>query len=85
MARLTVTLADDLHQALKETAARRGRTIGELIEASLRFYGIKRQEDVEALIEEARARSGLSADEAMELALGEVAAARRERRGRPDA
>lgn len=79
MARLTVTLDDDVHQGLKEAAARRRRTIGELIEESLRFYGIKRQEDVEQLVAAARERSGLASDEAMDLAVRETAAARRRR------
>ncbi len=35
MARLTITLSDERHRALKEAAAQRGRSIGELIEASL--------------------------------------------------
>lgn len=79
MARLTVTLDDDVHQALKEAAARRRRTIGELIEESLRFYGIKRQEDVDELVAAARERSALGVEEAMDLAVRETAAARRRR------
>ena len=41
MARLTITLDDNLHQALKEAAARQGRTIGTIIEESLELRGIK--------------------------------------------
>jgi hypothetical protein len=77
MARLTVTLDGAVHQALKEAAARQRRTVGELIEESLRFYGIKRQEDVEQLVVAARERSGLAGDEAMELAVRETATVRR--------
>ena len=40
MARLTITLDDHLHQALKEAAARQGRTIGTIIEESLQLRGI---------------------------------------------
>jgi hypothetical protein len=79
MARLTVTHDDGVDQALKEDAVRRRRTIGELIEESLRFYGIKRQEDVEQLVAAARERSGLASDEAMDLAVRETASARRRR------
>ena len=35
MARLTITLDDALHQALKEAAARQGRSIGKIIEEGL--------------------------------------------------
>ena len=43
MSRLTVTLDDDLHRALKETAARQGRSIASIIEESLRLRGIQSQ------------------------------------------
>ena len=51
MARLTITLPDDLHQALKQASARRRRTIGDLVCESLTAYGIKPEEEVRALIE----------------------------------
>jgi predicted transcriptional regulator len=79
MARLTVTLDDAVHQAVKEAAARRRRTDGELIDKSLRCYGIKRQEDFEQLVVAARERSGLAGDEAMELAVRETTTARHRR------
>jgi hypothetical protein len=79
MARLTVTLDDAVHYSLKEAAARRRRTDGELIDESLRFYGITRQEDVEHLVVAARERSGLADDEAMELAVRETATVRHRR------
>ena len=41
MARLTITLPDSVHQALKEAAARRKTTIGSLISESIEHYGIK--------------------------------------------
>ena len=37
MSRITITLSDKLHQALKETAARQRRSIGSIIEESLRY------------------------------------------------
>jgi predicted transcriptional regulator len=40
MSRLTITLDDDLHRALKETAVRQGRSIASIIEESLRLRGI---------------------------------------------
>ena len=77
MARLTITLPDDRHQALKEAAARRGKTIGQLIDESLEFYGIKSREDARDLVNRARARSGLSEDEALALAVDQTDRARR--------
>jgi len=40
VSRLTITLDDELHRALKETAARQGRSINAIIEESLRFRGL---------------------------------------------
>lgn len=76
MTRLTITLDDDLHRALKETAARQGRSIASIIEESLRLRGIKDQASARALVEQARRRSGLDQDVAMELAVEETRAAR---------
>ena len=79
MARLTITLSDDRHRALKEAAARRGRSIGELIEASLDFYGIKSSESAADLVAHARANAGLDDDAAEALALAETRSERRRR------
>ena len=59
MARMTITLNDDRHRALKEAAARQGRPIGQIIDESLELYGIKSRDSVEALVERARRASGL--------------------------
>jgi len=72
MARLTITIPDERHRALKEAAARTGKTIGELIVNSIDFYGIKTRRDAAALIAAARARSGLDADEALRVAVEET-------------
>ncbi len=77
MARLTVTLPDELHRALKEAAARRGRTIGDLVAESLEFYGIKSTESALQLVSRARAASGLEESAALELAVKETRAQRR--------
>ncbi len=77
MARLTVTLSDRRHQALKETAARRGKTIGSLIEESLDAYGIKTSGEAAALVARARERSRMSEASAMKLATEETRAHRR--------
>ena len=74
MSRLTITLSDERYQALKEAAAKRSTTIGQLIDESLEFYGIKPRNDAIDLVRRARARSKLSAEEAMQVALKEARA-----------
>jgi hypothetical protein len=76
MARLTITLSDERHQALKEAAARRGKTLGELIDDSLAFYGIKTEATAADLVARARARSSLDPDAAERLAVAETHAVR---------
>ena len=79
MARLTITLPDAVHQALKEAAARRKKTIGELISEAVEFYGIKTELTALELIAQAQAAAGMTEEEAMELAVRETRAARAER------
>ena len=45
MSRLTITLSENRYRALKEASAQRDKTIGQLIDESLEFYGIKSRED----------------------------------------
>ena len=78
MSRLTITLDDDLHRALKETAARQGRSIASIIDESLRLRGIQDMASARALVEQARHRSRLNDDEAMALAVEETHSARKE-------
>lgn len=77
MSRLTVTLDDDLHRALKEMAARQRRSIASIIEESLRLRGIQGQASARALVEQARKRAQLDPDAALELAVEETRAARK--------
>lgn len=77
MARVTLTLPDELHRALKEAAAVRGRTIGDLVAESVVAYGIKPREEAERMVARVRERSRLSAARALELATRETRAARR--------
>lgn len=69
MSRLTITLSEQRYRALKEAAAQRDKTIGQLIDESLDFYGIKSREQAQNLVIRARTRSGLSDEQAMSLAL----------------
>ena len=52
MSRLTITLSESRYRALKEAAAQRGKTIGQLIDESLDFYGIKSREQALALTQD---------------------------------
>ena len=72
MSRLTITLSDDMHRAVKEAAARQGRSIASIIEESLEFRGLRPRADVRKLVSEARGRSKLSEDQAMKLAVDET-------------
>ncbi|MEX1167549.1 MAG: CopG family transcriptional regulator [Hydrogenophaga sp.] len=76
MSRLTITLSEARYRALKEAAAQRSKTMGQLIDESLDFYGIKSREQALDLVRQARAHSQQSDAEAMALALGEVDARR---------
>ncbi len=77
MARLTITLSDERRRALREAAVKRGKTIGQLIEESLEFYGIKTARSAEELVAKARARASLPEADALRLAVAETRAVRR--------
>ena len=69
MSRLTITLDESRYRALKDAAVARNKTIGQLIDESLEFYGIKSREQPADLVRRARQASTLDDDAAMELAL----------------
>ncbi|MBS0575667.1 MAG: CopG family transcriptional regulator [Proteobacteria bacterium] len=77
MSRLTITLNDARYLALKEASARRGKSIGQLIDESLEFYGIKTLEEARSLVQRARQHSGLDETDAMQLAVRETRQQRR--------
>lgn len=72
MSRLTITLADERYRALKDAAVQRGKTIGQLVDESLEFYGIKSRQDARELVRQARARAALEPADAVDLAQQEV-------------
>jgi len=76
MNRLTITLSEPRYRALKEASAQRGKPIGQLIDESLEFYGIKTREEARDLVRRARKRSGMNEVDAMALAKKEVKAHR---------
>jgi hypothetical protein len=76
MSRLTITLDDALHQALKEAAARQGRPIGKIIEEGLLLRGIKPIEGARELVAKARRQARLSEEEALAVSVAETRAVR---------
>jgi hypothetical protein len=72
MARLTITLSEERHQALKEAAARRNESIGALIEESLENCGIKTRESAAALVARSRKTADLDEEAALNLAVEET-------------
>jgi hypothetical protein len=77
MSRLTITLSEPRYRALKEASAKRGKSIGQLIDESLEFYGVKTRDEAIDLVRRARKRSKLSDKQAEKLANDNVRAARR--------
>ena len=61
----------------QRASAQRDKTIGQLIDESLDFYGIKSREDARDLVRRARAHSKLAEDQAVEVAQEQVRAVRR--------
>jgi uncharacterized protein (DUF1778 family) len=72
MNRLTITLSESRYRALKEAAAQRRKTIGQLVDESLDFYGIKSRDQALDLVRRARANSTLNEEQALALAQEEV-------------
>lgn len=77
MSRLTITLSEARYRALKEASVQRDKTIGQLIDESLDFYGIKSREDARDLVRRAQTHSKLTEDKSMAVALEQVRAVRR--------
>lgn len=77
MSRLTITLDDAIHQSLKATAARQGRSISKIIEESLLLRGIKPVEDARKLVARARMNAEIDEAEALRLGVEETNAVRR--------
>lgn len=72
MARLTISLADRTHRALKEAAARQNRSIASIIEESLRLRGIQPVESARELVARTREQSTLGAQQAMAIGIEET-------------
>jgi hypothetical protein len=83
MSRLTITLDDALHQALKEAAARQGRSIGKIIEEGLLLRGIKPMSSARDLVARARRQASLDEAAATVLAMDETRSHRAQHGGSP--
>ena len=77
MSRLTITLSEARYRALKDASVQRNKTIGQLIDESLEFYGIKSRQEARNLVRRARARSKFDEKQALDVAQREVRAVRR--------
>ena len=69
---MTITLSESRYRALKEAAAQRRKTIGQLVDESLDFYGNKSRDQALDLVRRARANSTLNDEQALALAQAEV-------------
>ena len=76
MSRLTITLSEARYRALMEASAQHNKTIGQLIEESLDFYGIKSRQDARDLVRRARVHNKLTEDQAVAVAQEQVRAVR---------
>ena len=72
MPRLTITLTDRAHKALKDAAARQGRSMSTTIEESLEFGGILASNSAREIVARARSSAGLGDEEAMAIAVRET-------------
>lgn len=72
MPRLTISLTERAHSALKETATLQNRSMGSIIEESLELRSAQVRDAARKIIAKARAQSGLSEYDAMNLAIKET-------------
>jgi hypothetical protein len=77
-------LDDALHQALKEAAARQGRSIGKIIEEGLLLRGIKPMTSARDLVARARQQAGMDEADAIALAVEETRRHRARKERAPD-
>ncbi|MDE2926720.1 MAG: CopG family transcriptional regulator [Acidobacteriota bacterium] len=72
MPRLTISLTDRTHRALKEAAARQHRSMGSIIEESLVLRGLQTYDTAREIVAKARAHSRLNDEDAMAVAVKET-------------
>ncbi len=74
--RFTVTLPTRRYAALKETAARQGKTLAEIVDESLDLYGVNTKASALELLAKARRKAYSTETKAVRLAIKEVRAHR---------
>ncbi|MCP5247877.1 MAG: CopG family transcriptional regulator [Candidatus Accumulibacter sp.] len=79
MSRLTITLSEARYRALKRACLQREKTIGQLIEESLDYHGIKSRDEARELVRRARAHRKLTESEALAVAREEIKPVRGQR------
>ena len=72
MVRLTISLAERTHRALKEAGARQNRSMAAIIEESLRLRGLQPLESAKEIVAKARERTNLDSSQAMAVGLRET-------------
>ncbi len=72
MPRLTISLTDRTHRALKEAAARQHRSMGSIIEESLVLRGLQTYDTAREIVAKARAHSRLNDEDATAVAVKET-------------
>ena len=70
-------LSEARYRALKEASAQRAKSMRQLIDESLDFYGIKARENARDMVRRARQRGKLSEDQAQAVTQKQVRAVRR--------
>jgi plasmid stability protein len=76
VAKLTISLPNDLYRVLRERAAQRGKTLEEIVVESLEASSSRPTTTAAVLVAAAREHSGLRAEEASLLAVEETRAQR---------
>lgn len=82
MTRMTLALDDAMAAALRDAAARTGKTVVQLVGEALASYGIKPKDDALDILRRAREQGGMEEDAALQFAVAEVRALRDERPAR---
>ena len=72
MPRLTISLTDRMHRALKDAAVRQGSSMSAIIQESLELRGIIPSDAAIEIVARAQSSSGLSNEEAMAIAVRET-------------
>ena len=76
MVKLTITLTEQTHRALKEASARTGKTMAQIVEESLELFLTHARDQARELLARARYRANLNEQRALDIAHEETRALR---------